>query len=377
MRLNRFLSFKEAKLHESHENLNELARKMVGDGGDPNCFFVTLGYGHIYDDNKEDSYIVDGYMQKNSETILKTDSLEEAMDTVEEYELDTEEQENMLTQIMVEDRKNGTVYEKSIHKNEDGDLYEHEIDDRKMLEESLLENRQLTKNLLQKGEISEELYKQIENADPTPQKKYMFWMAKQLLAGNANIDQLRNNIEEFDLFVSRGRIREKKDINAYKNFAELAAVVKEINERGVKSNKEMERDYDVDEDSEDLLIVSPHSHEASRKLGLSEFAYRKRGDSCGADSHWCTTFKTDSHFLDYYYSQQITFYYVKVRSEKMKADLKKAFGKDWEDKTMVAIVVHPPRDKRNPDDFEIDMYDAVDHKMSDSEIQKFRKIIKR
>lgn len=372
MKLNRFLSFKEAKMNEDHQDLGELARKMVGDGQDPNKFFVTLSYGHIYDKSIEDSYEVEGYLQKNPETVLMVDTYEEALEEADSYELDLEEQEDMLTQIMIEDRKVGTVYERSVQKNEEGELEEHVIDDSKMLKENygsgIVENRQLTKNLLQKGEISEELYKKIEEADPTPQKKYMFWMAKQLLSNDSlNIDILRNTIEEFDLFVKRGRIREKKDVNAYKTFEELKKVVDEINERGAKSNKELERDYEVVEDSEEMFIVVPHSHDASRKLGLSEFAYRKRDQSGDCDSAWCTTFKTDSHFLDYYYNQNITFYYVKIRSEKKKEALKKAFGKNWEDKSIIAFVVHP--------DGEIEAYDAMDHRMTDQEVSKVRRVM--
>lgn len=372
MRLNRFLSFKEAKMNENHQDIGELAKKMVGDGKDPNKFFVTLCYGHVYDESIEDSYQIEGYLQKNPETVLMTESLEEALEEAMSYELDLEEQEDMLTQVMIEDRKVGTVYERSVHKNEDGELVEDIIDDTKLLKEnygsSIVENRQLTKALLQKGEISEELYKKIEDADPTPQKKYMFWMAKQLLSNDTlNIDMLRNTIEEFDLFVKRGRIREKKDVNAYKTFDELKKVVDEINERGAKSNKEMERDFEIIEDTEDMYIVVPHSHDASRKLGLSEFAYRKRDQGGDCDSAWCTTFKTDSHFLDYYYNQNITFYYVKIRSEKKKEELKKAFGKGWEDKSMCAFVVHP--------DGEIEAYDAMDHRMSDQEVKKVRRVM--
>lgn len=380
MRLHRFKKHKEIKIqetistpesvNESVKLFNEEARVMVGDNKSPNIFFVTLGYGHIYDEVEEESYSVPNTIQKNAETIAMVDTIEEAMKIVDQYELDMEEQDNMLTEINIEDRKHGTVYQKSIHKDAQGDLDEVISDDRRMLRESInmiLESRQLTKALVQKGELSAEDYATLEQTDPTPQKKYLYWMAKQFLAKNATLDQLRNSIEEFELFLKRGRVKDR-DINVYKDYASLKRVVDELNEKGVKSNKELEDDYEVVEDTDDLYIAVPHTHEASRKLGLSKFAYRKR-DDCGSDSAWCTTYKTDSHFLDYYYNQKITFYYVLVKSETLKLKLKKIFGKDWEDKTMVAMTVH--------ENGNIDAYDAMDARMSDLEIKKFRKAIDR
>lgn len=381
MRLHRFKTHTELKVLESKESkeslkesklYNEEARTMVGDGKKPNKFFVTLGYGYIFDDEAEDAYQIPNTFQKDGETIAMVDTFKEALEIANDYDLDLDEDsDDVLTQVTIEDRLNGTIYEKSVHKDSNGDLYEDVADDSKRLNENVEmvnENRQLTKGLLEKGSITQEEYTQIEQADPTPQKKYMFWMAKQLVAKNATIDQLRNTIEEFELFLRRGRVKDK-DINTYKDYNALKTVVDELNERGVKSNKELEDDYEVVEDSPELYIAVPHTHEASRKLGLSKFAYRKREEGGGADSAWCTTFKTDSHFLDYYYNQKITFYYVLVKSEEMKAKLKKKFGKNWEDKTMVAIVVH--------EDKSIDAYDAMDTKMSDADIKAFRKIINR
>jgi len=377
MRLHRFNGHKEIKIQESLESINEgnlyneEARKMVGDGKKPNKFFVTLGYGHIYDVVAEDSYVVADTVQKNSETIAMVDSFDEALAIADKYDLDLEEQDDMLTQIMIEDRSVGTVYERVVEKDEEGELSEEIRDDRRMLKESVglvIESRQLTKALVQKGDLTEADYTELERIDPTPQKKYLYWLAKQYMAKNATLDQLRNTIEEFELFLRRGKVK-VRDINAYKDYAALKTVVDELNERGVKTNKELEDDFEVVEDTEDLYIAVPHTHEASRKLGLSKFAYRKRGEG-GADSAWCTTFKTDSHFLDYYYNQKITFYYVLVRSEALKAKLKKAFGaKSWEDKTMVAMTVY--------EDGKIDAYDAMDNRMSEEEIKKFRKAINR
>jgi hypothetical protein len=112
--------------------------------------------------------------------------------------------------------------------------------------------------------------------------------------------------------------------------------------------------------------MSPHTHEASRKLGLSYFAFRDCGDG-GKDSSWCTTYKAPNHFNDYYYSNNVTFYYIKVKSKQMIDQLKQSFGKRWERMIVVALAVLQ-NDK-------IDGYDGLDKQITNSDIKKFTDII--
>ena len=131
-------------------------------------------------------------------------------------------------------------------------------------------------------------------------------------------------------------------------------------------SKSLESDYETIIDNSDLLILSPHTHEASRKLGLSQFAFRDCKDG-GKDSAWCTTYKASDHFEDYYYDHEITFYYIKVKSPKMIKDLKTAFPKNWERMVVVALAVHP--------DGKIDGYDGLDKRISSKNIKIFNNII--
>ena len=252
--------------------------------------------------------------------------------------------------------------------------------------QSLNENRKMAiKKYLDPELISKEDFDAIVAADPTTTKKYVLWMTKQFVENKVLLEDMRNKIEEFDLFSTRGRIQEK-DINKYKTYNDLVELIDEINEKGARSNRELENDYDVEVDNEDLFIAIPHTHEASRKLGLVQFAHRtKNGDDKPVDSQWCTTFKNDTHFLDYYYNQLITFYYVLVRGENMQEELAKTFKTDWKSKTRVAICCYttPEYEKyyaihgEYPANavFPIDAYDAKDHKMSNTDIEKFKKII--
>jgi len=112
--------------------------------------------------------------------------------------------------------------------------------------------------------------------------------------------------------------------------------------------------------------MSPHTHEASRKLGLSQFAFRDCGDD-GKDSSWCTTYKAPDHFNDYYYTNNVTFYYVKVKSQQMINQLQDKFPKTWKNLVVVALAVL--------DNGKIDGYDGKDKQISKDNIKEYTSII--
>jgi hypothetical protein len=80
-----------------------------------------------------------------------------------------------------------------------------------------------------------------------------------------------------------------------------------------KSAKDLESDFETIIDNEKIIIQVPHTHAASRKLGLSTYAYRECKGG-GKDSAWCTTHGSPEYFKDYYYSDNKTLYYIKVKS---------------------------------------------------------------
>ena len=97
-----------------------------------------------------------------------------------------------------------------------------------------------------------------------------------------------------------------------------------------KSAKDLESDFETVVDNENVIVQVPHTHAASRKLGLSTYAYRscKDGDK---DSAWCTTHGTPEYFKDYYHRDNKTLYYIKVKSPEIIQQLK--------DKGMGSLVV--------------------------------------
>ena len=56
-------------------------------------------------------------------------------------------------------------------------------------------------------ELDQEEFNNLVSIDPTPQKKYVFWLTKKFIEENISIDDLRNAITEFDTLVNKKQIR--------------------------------------------------------------------------------------------------------------------------------------------------------------------------
>lgn len=226
----------------------------------------------------------------------------------------------------------------------------------------ICENMKAAKTLMVQGKISKDDLQMLAERDPSKTKKYVGWMARVWVSEHPEKNELFSYIEEYNTLNERNRL-EEKDIYKIKSFNELKELVDEANERGDNlSLKDLETDYEIVLDNEDLLIASPNTHEASRKLGLSMFAYR----NCGEDSAWCTTFKNPDHFNSYFFNNMLTFYYIKVKSDRLKEELKNNF-RDWQIMTVVAVVVSKDGKKT--------VVDANSAERSSAEGDKFLQII--
>ena len=240
----------------------------------------------------------------------------------------------------------------------------------KLLKENkqyILENVKQAKIYVSQGKLSEDELKQLIKIDPTPTRKYVGWMAKQWIDKTVtDIDNLRNTVEEYNTFLNKGKTK-TKDINSFKSFKDLSSEVDQINKSGENiSVKDLESDYETIIDNSDLLIISPHTHEASRKLGLSQFAFRDCEEG-GKDSAWCTTYKAPDHFNGYYFIENITFYYIKVKSQELINKLKKAFPSRWKELLVTAFTVSPGGG--------IEGYDGLDKLIEKKDIDTFTNII--
>lgn len=224
----------------------------------------------------------------------------------------------------------------------------------------LTEGTQLAKQLVAQNKLTLDDFNKLKSIDPSKQKfKYVDWMAKQWVSkAVTDIDDLRNTIEEFDAFLNKGKTK-NKDIQQYQTFADVKVEVDHLNNTGEgMSVKDLENDYEIIRDDADLLIMCPHTHEASRKLGLSHFAYRDCKEG-GKDSAWCTTYKAPDHFNSYYYSNNVTFYYIKVRSTDIQQRLQAAGFHPEYFVTAIAVL----GDDKN----RMDAYDATDSQFDPKE----------
>jgi len=223
------------------------------------------------------------------------------------------------------------------------------------------ENIKQAKGYLEQGKISKEDLEKLIQADPTKQKKYVGWMAKSYINNHTDLDDLRNTVEEYNNFLNRGKAK-TKDVNQFKSFKDMKDEVEELNNSGeAYSSKELENDYDTFYDDNNLLVCSPHTHEASRKLGLSKFAFRDCPE--GKDSAWCTTYKSPDHFNDYYYNNDVHFYYIRVRSKKLIEKLQSEFPSRYKELEVVALAVLP--------NGTIDAYDGLDKQISSGDQKKY------
>jgi len=240
----------------------------------------------------------------------------------------------------------------------------------------LIESVKQGKQLVQQGKISPEVLANITNIDTTPQKKFVGWMSTQWANKQvSDIDELRNTIEEWNSFLNKGKTK-NKNIYAYKTFATLKAEVDHLNQSGEGiSVKDLESDYEVIRDDEELLVMVPHTHEASRKLGLSHFAFRDC-EGGGKDSAWCTTYKASNHFNDYYYKNNVTFYYVKVRSESLQQTLEsEGYGAEFF-VTAIAVLDEELQQKAaQAGHHRMDAYDGLDKQFTGEKLNRYLSII--
>jgi len=238
----------------------------------------------------------------------------------------------------------------------------------KLLKENktyIIENVKQAKQYVDQGKLSKEELEKLINIDPSSTKKYVGWLSKIWINEKPDFDDLRNKIEEFNVFLNKGKTK-IKDINQFKSFKDLKSEVENINNSGEGTSvKDLEKDYDIIVNNNNIVIMSPHTHEASRKLGLSVFAFR----DCegGKDSAWCTTYKAPDHFNDYYYKHHVTFYYCRAKSPEVIEKLKEAFPKKYKEMEVVALAIL--------EDGQIDGYDGLDRQLKSNEIQTYKNIL--
>lgn len=113
----------------SEAQIKELAREIIGDGKDPNKFFVTVSpYFTVENEDDFESELLDGYTDKDTETRL-FDTFEQANEYYDSIDLDPYAG---VATVMIEDRKTGTIKQKELTKVVRVDYSYCEINDSKI-----------------------------------------------------------------------------------------------------------------------------------------------------------------------------------------------------------------------------------------------------
>ena len=137
-------------------------------------------------------------------------------------------------------------------------------------------------------------------ADPSPTKKYLPWVLRQLAAGAAEADVLPS----VGLFHTHGQRFQKRDINQYRTAQELEDAVKEVlgrpsagGQRAAKKSSALKM-----HDDDRFLLVRPDSHGAAQEYGKG--------------TTWCITMRTAAYYNQYAADNSIFYFLVDKRGRR-------------------------------------------------------------
>ena len=176
---------------------------------------------------------------------------------------------------------------------------------------------------------------ELNNADPSPSKKYLQWMVKQINDG-ARIEDIIPSIQYFN---SNTQKFDKKDIHQYSSVKELEDSVKAISEKLSKTQQKNVAKGDAKKIYEDdeYVVVRPDSKDACVVYGKN--------------TKWCITMK-DMSYYEQYTMSNVVFYFILRKSSKDNFDkIALAYQRDENNQTM-----------------RIDMFDAEDNVIDLSDI---------
>lgn len=181
----------------------------------------------------------------------------------------------------------------------------------------------------------------LEHFREVPQK-YIGWIAKELNSGIEHeykidyaVKELINTILTFDKAAVRNLIQ-KKDINAYRDAADLESALKNVDFDSTKNQlkKQVKQNAKLIHKDEKYTIISPESMEASCYYGYG--------------TKWCISAKESDNYFKSYSDQGAVFYFV---IDKQPTNPK--YSK-------VALAVYPDGSK-------IEFYDTEDNRMEKEE----------
>jgi hypothetical protein len=197
--------------------------------------------------------------------------------------------------------------------------------------------------------VPEEVFKQLQDGDPTSKKKYLEWMLKQYVSGYERVGHLIDLVRMFSRLVRSRRVEGKEaDLYSYANPDELESKTLEArkSQEIATKRKEEEAKFKLIKDTPTYYIIHPQSYWASVKYGKGTqwctAAYPARSKCCSAavkrigtgklkpgeqPRYTCTRCDKeceyarteDAYQWDDYYLRAVNLYYITRKSD----------GKKW------------------------------------------------
>jgi hypothetical protein len=168
---------------------------------------------------------------------------------------------------------------------------------------SLMESRKQAKQYLADKKITQDLYDALEALDPSETKKYMGAMAKWMIDGSANLEDLEI-IKTYDALARKKLLApEHRDIAAFKTFTMFRSAVNQYSDVVTKADikRKEKQGAEIILEDDRWFIVKPNTYE-------SVCVY-------GAHTKWCITTKDKPDYFEKLYATS-TFYFVMDKTKK-------------------------------------------------------------
>lgn len=127
--------------------------------------------------------------------------------------------------------------------------------------------------------------------DPTPQKKYLMWMAKQITENDYDLFIVSNAVTTFHVFQSR-MPPNMRDINAFEYVDDLTYAVQEV-----ISKKSQEKDVNINQSGGKIVA-------SDDKFKLVKIETREAACNLGRGTRWCIS-GHDSKFWTKYTQPEV------------------------------------------------------------------------
>jgi hypothetical protein len=161
------------------------------------------------------------------------------------------------------------------------------------------------KRFLDKKRITEEEFEDALEFDKSSNGKYIEKIIEFYLRGEdkteTELQRIGKVFVEFHNLLERNKIK-KSDITSYRTLEDLKSAVKEAKKEEIeRETKELTNgNFDIIVNNDDMLIVIPLDHEASKLWG--------------DDTKWCTTSTNPSFWYSYTLERDISFYYIWIKN---------------------------------------------------------------